>query len=501
MPDNNKIKRLIQGMFWAAALFVIVAVRSHAAFPADMDEKPVYCKSLFDDPDLVSYYYDPEFTQLKGTGDGEAIELRATKVTDKAIYGSFTINGKEENGWFRLKLFVADPDYDDKYVTVRSPMTVYTSSSLSREQDHIKKYSGVIIIGKAGDSRQVIYQKKSKKSYGIGWMSEDALDNTLDYDGREKQTLSDGTYLFRCGFVDNRDGGAVIRKQPQLTEYNSFQWKLYHKSNDDYYVRDTQTGHFLSVFTRDNGLSYGLCQTKKPDLQNGSFHLERVNGSYTLQSTKSGQYLGQDDDKKLILSRYRLGNNVCWRVSAIKRMLNAKAPMVFTQYDPQWCAAAYGSEGCMGTAGCGILAPVNAVYALSGQYMDVMELADYAVDKNYRIVGSGTDEGIFKAAARKYGCKYNFSWDGSGVTIKELKKKLQKGDTAVAHVEGHYVAIVAYNKKTNKFLLLDSNCLPKRDDTAFGDWITQNRLVDGALAAQRFFYYKLRDPLSLPPSA
>ena len=60
----------------------------------------------------------------------------------------------------------------------------------------------------------------------------------------------------------------------------------------------------------------------------------------------------------------------------------------------------------MGTAGCGILATVNAVYALNGQYMDVMELANYAVKKNYRIVGSGTDDGIFKAAAKKYGKKY-----------------------------------------------------------------------------------------------
>ena len=56
----------------------------------------------------------------------------------------------------------------------------------------------------------------------------------------------------------------------------------------------------------------------------------------------------------------------------------------------------------MGTAGCGILATVNAVYALNGQYMDVMELANYAVKKNYRIVGSGTDDGIFKAALCLY---------------------------------------------------------------------------------------------------
>lgn len=71
------------------------------------------------------------------------------------------------------------------------------------------------------------------------------------------------------------------------------------------------------------------------------------------------------------------------------------------------------------------LATVNAVYALNGQYMDVMELANYAVEKNYRIVGSGTDDGIFKAAAKKYGQKYGFAWDGASGSIDVLKKKLK----------------------------------------------------------------------------
>ena len=147
----------------------------------------------------------------------------------------------------------------------------------------------------------------------------------------------------------------------------------------------------------------------------------------------------------------------------------------------------------MGTAGCGVLATVNAVYALSGQDMSVMELADYAVEKNYRIVGSGTDDGIFKAACKKFGKKYNFAWDGSGGSIDELKKKLQKGDTAVVHVQGHYVAIAAYSKKKNKYLLLDSNYLPKRATSAFGDWISVDRLLEGSLEAQCFYYFKLRD--------
>jgi len=182
-----------------------------------------------------------------------------------------------------------------------------------------------------------------------------------------------------------------------------------------------------------------------------------------------------------------------WRVSAAEKMLDKAQPMIFTQYDPQWCGTPYGGGGSMGTAGCGVLAAVNAVYSLSGQYMDVMELADYAVEKNYRIVGSGTDDGIFKAACQKFGRKYNFAWDGKSGSIDVLKEKLQAGDVAIVHVQGHYVVIGAYSKKKDKYLLLDSNYLPKRATSAFGDWISVDRLLSGSLEVQSFYFYKLRD--------
>ena len=56
----------------------------------------------------------------------------------------------------------------------------------------------------------------------------------------------------------------------------------------------------------------------------------------------------------------------------------------------------------------------------------ILPLANYAVEKNYRIVGSGTDDGIFKAAAKKYGQKYGFAWDGASGSIDVLKKKSVK---------------------------------------------------------------------------
>lgn len=479
------------------ALAVGTELRVYADFPPDMQERQVLCKPLERVPEEIEYYSDASLTQLKGSVTKSNLLLQASKVKEGAVYGIFDKEGQTQTGWFALTDFIHNPDYEDQYATVRSRMTVYTDSSLKKKKDVIKKYSGVIIIGKKGRSRQVIYQKKD--AYGIGWMSGKTLRNTLLFDGREKQTLADGVYLFRSGYQDDANGGEDIIRQTGLVEDAACTWELIHQSGNNYYIKYPETEEYLAVSTHDRNLSYSLCRTGKADEKSGLFHLERSNGSYTIQSVKSGQFLAQNEKKELVLNRYRCGRSVSWRISAGTRMLNAKAPMVFTQYDPQWCGSPYGSEGCMGTAGCGILATVNAVYALSGQYMDVMELADYAVETGYRIVGSGTDEGIFQAACKKYGQKYNFAWDGKGKSMKQLKKKLAAGDTAVVHVQGHYVCIAAYDKEKNKYLLLDSNYLPKREDTAFGDWISPSRLVDGALESQGYYYFKLRDPLSLSP--
>lgn len=45
--------------------------------------------------------------------------------------------------------------------------------------------------------------------------------------------------------------------------------------------------------------------------------------------------------------------------------------------------------------------------------------------------------------------------------------------------------------KTKKYLLLDSNYLPKRATSAFGDWIKVDRLLSGALESQYFISLNL----------
>lgn len=462
-----------------------------SAFPSDMDVRPVEATSI--QFDTVNVYKDASLSEVSAQIDGSSLHVTAYRAEGDAIYGNYVSNGTEGSGWFSVDTFVEDPAYEPVYATTRDGMYAYTDSSFDEVQGTIGKYTGIIVISREGNNRQIVYE--TEEGYAIGWMTENAFSNCLLYDGREKQILSDGTYEFQCGYADNDDGGAPMDQQSEVTNYESYTWQLTYVAGNNYYIKNEETGQYLSAaweVVEETGKWVPVWITN-PDENYGTFHVNRNTGSFALQNTRCKLFLAQDETKELVFLENRQENASHWRISAFEKMLHKNQPMVFTQYDPQWCGTPYGGGGSMGTAGCGVLAAVNAVYSLSGQYMDVMELADYAVEKNYRIVGSGTDDGIFKAACKKFGQKYNFAWDGKSGSIDVLKKKLQKGDVAIVHVQGHYVVIGAYSKKKNKYLLLDSNYLPKRATSAFGDWISVDRLLSGSLEVQSFYFYKLQD--------
>ena len=495
------IRKIALTSLFCVVMLLCVGRKAEAAFPYDMEQKPVTATSIQNGK--VAVYNDENLKNKKEEVEGNNLTIEAYKVSKNGIYGNYKSGKSSGAGWFSLDTFVVNPKYKNVYATVRDRMHIYTSRSFSKVQTTIKKYSGVIVISKVDGDRQVICDKNDH--YEIGWMTAGAFSNTLLYDGREKQALADGIYKFRCGYQDDKNGGS--KDQSAMKSYPEHTFKIMHTTQNQYYIQNVETEKYLAVTFKSTGKKaekgsvgkYVVSWTEQPDKTYGLFQLQRLNGAFSIQNVKSKYFLAQaaatevsseDDENAFILEKSRNTQETHWRIHAAQKMSNTKKPFVFTQYDPEWCATPYGGGGCMGTAGCGILATVNAVYALSGQYMDVMELANYAVEKNYRIVGSGTDDGIFKAAAKKYGQKYGFAWDGASGSIDVLKKKLKAGDTAIVHVQGHYVSISDYNKKTKKYLLLDSNYLPKRATSAFGDWIGVNRLLSGALESQYFYFFK-----------
>ncbi|MCQ2491980.1 MAG: BtrH N-terminal domain-containing protein, partial [Lachnospiraceae bacterium] len=153
----------------------------------------------------------------------------------------------------------------------------------------------------------------------------------------------------------------------------------------------------------------------------------------------------------------------------------------FLQYDGRWGAKKYGDSSPMCSGGCGVLAVVNMIYALSGQFAPVMDVADFAVVNHYRVPDNGTDEDFAKAFVKILGKEYGIKYTGKAPGVGAVKKCLQKGGVCVAHVPGHYVAIAAYDEKKDKYLVIDSHPLPKRRTSPYGTWVSRERLEIGYL--------------------
>lgn len=380
------------------------------------------------------------------------------------------------------------------YAMVRNDIPVYYSNDGENLKTYLPSFSGITVIDSAGSWYQVEY--KTKSGMGTGWVTKEEFTyDCLVYDGTEKQIVANGTYQLR--YCQDVNGISILNSMDDSNSFSNHRisCKIKFLGNKNYQIYRTDTGKYLladQLFeSNENEIIWGSEQDA------GTFHLIRKGNYYGIQDSVTNRYLGTNDAGLLSFTN---GKNIYWRLNRTNKAVSKSSLRVFVQFDPEWASTHYGrgknedpSTNNYCTSACGIFSTINAIYSLTGHYVNPDLLADYAVEKYYRIEGYGTDSGFFKAAASKFGYKYGFRYDGSGESLKQLKDKLNKGDTAIAYVPGHYVAIVDYDKKKNKFLLLDPHYLPKRRTSSFGDWVSEKDLEEGALFAQMFFYYKQID--------
>ncbi len=140
---------------------------------------------------------------------------------------------------------------------------------------------------------------------------------------------------------------------------------------------------------------------------------------------------------------------------------SAKTPTVFYQKNNKdWSGYPYKASGypkaTIGSGGCGLLSVTNAVYHLTGNFLEPTMLADYAQKTGDRVSG-GTSDTFLEHVAEKYGEKYGFKYVGTTNKESKLKKTLQNNGAAVWHKPKHFLAIVEYNPSKDKYLILDSD--------------------------------------------
>ncbi len=162
------------------------------------------------------------------------------------------------------------------------------------------------------------------------------------------------------------------------------------------------------------------------------------------------------------------------------------------QWDAKWKNYYIGGRTMYDTA-CGIFSIVNAVGFATGNTMDVMEVGRWAYSiKAFNYSSGGTTRGmLYPYLQKKYGSTYGFTvdcgsggggyWAGSSST--KLKNHCANNGTAIAHVKGHFIAVVDYDPATNKFRVFDSapsssRGSAKTGEYGYGDvWLSQSHLA------------------------
>ncbi|MDO5146716.1 MAG: hypothetical protein Q4D60_06910 [Eubacteriales bacterium] len=383
-------------------------------------------------------------------------------------------------------------DSDTISATVRNDCAIYDSIG-GDLITYLPSFSGLTVTGTSGSWYEVRYKNKSGTHYG--WMTKDDFTyDCLIYDGREKQILADGYYTFRYYRQKNKRTSSALTSIEKLNAVSevSFPCRITFMGDGAFQVCRKDTGQYLLP---DRLFQSGSSSRPWGDAScAGLFRFVRRGNYYGIQDVSTNRYFGMD---KSGLLNFTNKVDASWRLNRTKKSVDSSSLRVFTQFDADWAGTYYGkgrnpdpASNNFCTSGCGVFSTMNAIYALTGQYVDPHILADFAVDAHYRIEDNGTDIGFFKAAAQKFGYKYGFAYDGSGDSFSQLKQKLKQGDTAIAYVPGHYGAIVDYDAKKNQYLFLDSRYLPKRGTCSFGDWVSEKDLTAGGLYAQMFFYYK-----------
>lgn len=390
------------------------------------------------------------------------IVIFAKTTAVSAAMPEYFENPKEVYRQFQTEIY--NPKFKMQYGFLKDKVWVYRDFLGSKRIGSAPKYSGVLVVSKTESYVQVIYEKK--KGYGIGWISgESYKDASIGYDGREKQLLADGTY-----WMENQKSKEKREETIHFRENQQYQipgidrerktkdqrYRLI-REYDHFYIKEEKSGKYLGV----SG--------------NGDLTLKKLNG------TVKNQFA----DGKIFASK-----QFQWKFRRLKNK-NTSPHRNFLQYDPAWARKDYGDvsdySGKMAAAGCGVVAITNAVYAMNGQFIDPMLLADFAVAHHFRIIGSGTHDGIFKAAAEKFGEAYGFYYVKKSYSTSEVREYLKKGCVAISHVPGHYITVAEFHPKTKKYLVLDSGPIPRRPTDGFGNWLKRERLESGSLASSVYY--------------
>lgn len=402
-----------------------------------------------------------------------------------------------EEGWVPLNSIFYDPGYEKQVAFSTQILTLYKGPSVSSTP-----YVGLnphltgVEVGKKGSWTQMLFL--SEGQYYMGWLQKTPYINgvrlSMETTG---QVLADGVYTLspRNNLKKNLSfqkatGGVKLQKASSAKDQR---FQITYQGKNGYLVTPVnQKALALSVSGMGENKLGAVGTVGKS--QAGLWQIKRTGAYFYLYQKSAGARLAVSGSK-VLASGGTKNRGMQWRLTKTVVKPKLSNVTVFSQYDPKWADATYMNgpvRRTISTSGCGLVALTNAVYALNGEFIPPTELAKFAVAGGHYFYNQGTADTLYADAGRKLGKKYHFQHLGKTYSLSVVKKHLKKNRTAVALVPGHYIALVAYRKSDDSYLVLDSAVYNKRPTTIKGDWIKAASLKTGYLNCEYFHIFARR---------
>lgn len=136
---------------------------------------------------------------------------------------------------------------------------------------------------------------------------------------------------------------------------------------------------------------------------------------------------------------------------------------LFLQWDPRWGYQSYGTESCIGLAGCGPTCLSMALFYLTkDENLTSDKIAEYSMENGYYVDGTGTAWTLMEDVPKLYGIHVT-SISASVENIQDVLNNdgvvicsMSRGDFTLS---GHYIVIYGYDNEG--FMINDPNCLAR----------------------------------------
>ncbi len=140
-----------------------------------------------------------------------------------------------------------------------------------------------------------------------------------------------------------------------------------------------------------------------------------------------------------------------------------QAHPLFLQWDTRWGYCPYGTQSCIGLAGCGPTCLSMALFYLTGDdRLTPDRIAEYAMNNGYYVDGTGTAWALMEDVPKLYGIQVTSLSAAAG----NLTAVLDNGGVIICSVgrgdfttSGHYIVIYGYD--SGGFLVNDPNCIAR----------------------------------------